>query len=74
MILRNNMKNRRLQLGLTQEEVAERMKIERTSYTMYETGKRNPPLDKALKIKEILQADDSIFINEEDSEEMKKIG
>lgn len=73
MILRKNMKIRRLQLGLTQEEVAEKMQIERTSYTMYETGKRNPPLDKALKLKEVLQADDSIFIDEDESE-VRKIG
>lgn len=59
---------------MTQEEVAEKMQIERTSYTMYETGRRNPPLDKALKLKEVLQADDSIFTNEEDPEDIKKIG
>jgi transcriptional regulator with XRE-family HTH domain len=67
------MKKRRLELGMTQEDVAKKIGVERPSYTMYETGRRNPPLDKALKLKKVLQADDSIFIDEDDSE-VRKIG
>jgi putative transcriptional regulator len=65
--MRKNLKQRRLELGLTQEQVAKKVGIDRTSYVHYETGRCIPGLKTALKIKEVLKTkDDSIFLNEEE--------
>jgi len=64
--VRENLRNKRLQMGLTQEEMASRIGIERSTYTNIELGRKNPSLAVALKIKEILQTqDDKIFLNNE---------
>lgn len=48
----------------TQQGMAEKLEIARTTYTEYESGNVNPTLDKAIKIKKILKTnDDSIFDN-----------
>lgn len=61
--MRRNMINRRKELELTQEEVAKRSGIARTTYTNIELGDKNPSLAVALKIKETLQTnDDNIFL------------
>lgn len=49
------MKMRRTQCGFTQQEVADRLGIDRTTYTKYETGKSEPSFDTMQKISEILQ-------------------
>lgn len=49
--------------GLTQEEMADKLNIARTTYTGYENGKFSPSLEIALKIKEILKyKKDDIFL------------
>lgn len=60
--MRVNMANRRKKLNLTQEEVAKRVGIARTTYTNIELGDKNPSLQVALKIKEVLESDDDIFL------------
>jgi putative transcriptional regulator len=54
---------RRKKLGLTQKEVAKRVSIARTTYTNIELGDKNPSLQVALRIKEVLEVeDDDIFL------------
>ena len=49
------MKMRRVQCGFTQQEVANRLGIDRTTYTKYETGKSEPSFDALQKIAGLLQ-------------------
>lgn len=49
------MKIQRVQCGLTQQEIANRLGIDRTTYTKYETGKSEPSFDTLQKIAELLQ-------------------
>jgi putative transcriptional regulator len=61
--MRINMINRRTELGLTQEDVANMANIARSTYTNIELGYKNPSLTVALKIKKILKCkDDNIFL------------
>lgn len=61
--MRINMINRRKKLRLTQEQVANKAGIARTTYTNIELGDKNPSLAVALKIKEALRTDkDDIFL------------
>jgi DNA-binding XRE family transcriptional regulator len=62
---RELLKKKRLELGLTHAEVAERAGIERVSYTHIELGINDPSFKVALEIKKILGVtDDGIFANE----------
>mgnify|MGYP002576739030 CR=1 FL=1 len=48
--------------GYTQEQMAERLNVARTTYTGYENGNISPSLETALKIKKILNyKKDDIF-------------
>ena len=40
----------RHECGLTQQQVADRLKIERSTYTYYETGKTKPDIGTLIKI------------------------
>lgn len=63
--MRIKMINRRKELNLTQEEVAKRSGIARTTYTNIELGTKNPSLAVALKIKKALKVNnDDIFLIE----------
>lgn len=49
--------------GYTQEQMAERLNVARTTYTGYEKGNISPSLETALKIKKILNyKKDDIFL------------
>lgn len=50
----NYIKQRRSNLGLTQEEVAEKLGISQVAYGRYELGMREPNFSLILKISEIL--------------------
>lgn len=48
---------------LTQEEMAKKLNVSRTTYTGYENGTFSPSLEKALEIKKILgYKNDDIFL------------
>ena len=49
--------------GYTQKQMAEMLEISRSNYNNYELGTVSPPLDKVLKIKQILnyKKDDLFF-------------
>ena len=57
----------------TQEEIANKLGIARSTYNSYELGTTQPPLDIAMKIKEIFKyKKDDIFLNENVSETDKE--
>lgn len=60
---RVRLEKRRLQLGYTQQQVADAVKIDRTVYSRIECGKREPSLTVARRIAEFLGADINIFFN-----------
>ncbi len=43
----------RHECGLTQQQVADRLKIERSTYTYYETGKTKPDIETIVKIAKV---------------------
>lgn len=45
-----NLKNERNKRQLTQQEVAEILKITKQQYSLYETGKRTMPIEKIVKL------------------------
>ena len=54
---------KRKQKKLTQQDMADAIEVSRTTYTGYENGTFNPPLDKAIKIKQVLKyLKDDIFL------------
>lgn len=62
-IMRLNLRKRRKLYDLTQKEIAEKVGIARNTYTNIELGVKNPSLNVALKIKEVLSYfDDDIFL------------
>lgn len=62
--MRENLKKARIKKNLTHDELAEKLKIKRATYTNIELGNRNPSLDLAMKIKKVLDYDkDDIFLN-----------
>lgn len=48
-ILKQNLKNLRLQAGFTQRELSEKTGIARANIARYETGENIPPLDILVK-------------------------
>lgn len=48
------MKSRREALGLTQKDMADKLHIKVRSYQRYESGEREPRLEMAVRIAEIL--------------------
>lgn len=62
----NNIKAYRVQMNLTQDELAERLKISRTTVTMWETGEAMPRADKLPELAKILGCTiDDLFKSEE---------
>lgn len=65
----------RTKKGYTQEQMANKLNVARTTYTGYEKGNVTPSLEVALIIKEILNyKKDDIFLNLSVSEANKKEG
>lgn len=65
--MRKKLKEIRITKKLTQEEMACRVGLLRTSYTNIETGMKNPSETVAQKITEVLgYRDKDLFVNEPD--------
>ena len=63
--MRYNLINQRKKKKMTQKNVSDLIEVSRSTYNAYELGTIDPPLEKALKIKEILKYNkDDIFLNE----------
>ncbi|WHH58276.1 helix-turn-helix transcriptional regulator [Petroclostridium sp. X23] len=62
--MRVNLKKRREEIGFTQDQIAKKAEIARTTYTNIELGIKNPSFDVAVRLKQILETkDDNIFLN-----------
>ncbi|MBR4027658.1 MAG: helix-turn-helix domain-containing protein [Lachnospiraceae bacterium] len=60
-----NLKNARLKAGLSQVELATKLNVAKSTYSMYESGKRTPKLDTIKCIANILQIDINTLIPNE---------
>lgn len=61
--MREYLRQRRHELGYTQEDCAKAAGIKRTTYTNIELGKKDPSLKVALRLKQFLKTDDDkIFL------------
>lgn len=70
--MRNKLIEVRTRKGYTQEQMANKLNIARTTYTGYEKGNVAPSLEVALNIKKILNyKKDDIFLNLNDTETNK---
>ena len=66
--MRTKLIETRKKKGYTQEDMADKLNIARTTYTGYENGNFSPSLEIAIKIKEILRyKNDDIFLIKSDS-------
>ncbi|MGN0163413.1 MAG: helix-turn-helix domain-containing protein [Candidatus Ornithomonoglobus sp.] len=50
-----NIKHKRMSKGLTQDELANKLGIKRTTVSMWETGKSNPTADRLLDVAQVLE-------------------
>ena len=62
-----NLKNARLKKGLSQKDVAEKIWVAKSTYSLYESGSREPNVQTIKKISDVLDvsADDLLGINNE---------
>lgn len=59
-----NLKEVRKAKGITQEELAAKCDVQRTTVTMIETGENLPSVQLAKKLAEVLEIDWTEFFNE----------
>ena len=74
MAVKQNIIDRRKELGITQQEVSNGAGISRGSYSAIERGLRYPSLDTALRICAVLKmpVDEAFPIEENKNQERKK--
>ena len=62
-----NLKEARLKSGYSQKEVAEKIRLAKSTYSLYESGNREPNVDTIKKISDILKvsADTLLGLEEE---------
>lgn len=71
--MRTKLRELRISKGYTQQSLATAAKINRATYTNIETGKKNPSLSVAVRIKNILSYNfDDIFLNQDVPNENKR--
>ena len=66
MLLSERLKKIRESIGFTQEQVAQALGIERTTYTYYETGKNKPKVERLRDIAKLFGTDVATLIGEND--------
>jgi len=57
MIIANNLKTKRKQLGLTQQLMSDLLNLERSTYAYYETGKTTPSIETLIKLCDMFDCD-----------------
>lgn len=57
--------------GLSQKAVAEALNMERSGYTVYETGRSQPPIHNLIKIAELFNIDPSVLLTNEKPDSLK---
>ncbi|MFC7364498.1 MULTISPECIES: helix-turn-helix transcriptional regulator [Bhargavaea] len=70
--MREWLKEKREKKNLTQEQVAIKVGVARTTYAMYEQGRRNPDVGVAVRIGDLLKFKWTLFFEEEVHEARKK--
>ncbi|HFH6894347.1 TPA: helix-turn-helix domain-containing protein [Streptococcus agalactiae] len=55
MLFSQNLKKKRQESGLKQQEIADMMEVNRVTYTNWENGKREPTLENVVKLAKILK-------------------
>lgn len=65
MNLPNKLKNLRKEFGMTQDELAELLGMSRTSFSKYENGAANPPLNVMRKLAAIFNVPIEYLIHDE---------
>ena len=55
MLFSQNLKKKRQESGLKQQEIADMMQVNRVTYTNWENGKREPTLENVVKLAKILK-------------------
>lgn len=66
MLFSERLKKIRLACGLTQENVANALGIERTTYTYYESGRHEPSLVRTQEIAKLFNTDIATLLGEND--------
>lgn len=67
MSFSTKLKALRLQKGLTQQEIAKELNMRRSTYGMYETGKREPSFDTLTKFSEFFNVDMNTLMDTNDT-------
>ena len=70
LIIANNLKKKRKQLGLTQQLMSDLINLERSTYAYYETGKTAPSIETAAKICALFDCKIEDLLNEEIDENL----
>ena len=71
--MRSKLIQARLKKGYTQEQIAYSLGTTRSCYSNYESGIRQPSIQKIIKLKKILNdTNDEIFLNDDDTLSIEK--
>lgn len=67
-----SIKSKRLSMGLTQEELAQKMGVQRTAVAMWETGKAYPRADVLIKLAKLFGCTvDGLLLEEAEEREQE---
>lgn len=73
MELSQKLKQLRENNGYTQQQVADALNIERSTYTYYETGKTTPDINTIAKLSKIFKVSYSELLEDEDSQKAEPL-
>lgn len=65
-MLQEKLKNIRKQYKYTQQEIADALKIDRSTYAYYENGRSHPTYENLIKLCKIFNVESSYFLGEDD--------
>lgn len=68
----SRIKGLRAELNMNQEEFAKQIQVSRAAYSLYETGKREMPVDVLLKIAEYFKVSVDYLMGRTDSRKVLK--
>lgn len=66
----NNLQELRIRKGLTQQEVADELSLNRTTYTKYETGVTEPNLENMMRLARMFDVDFNTLVNSSSPDEI----
>lgn len=71
-MISQTLKRLRENIGYTQQQVADALSIERSTYAYYETGKTNPDINTIIKLSKIFNVSYTDIFEEEEQRQDKK--